>query len=293
MIWEEGARILVTVIRKRLQVFVSSTYSDLVEERQAAVEAILTAGHIPAGMELFTSCDQSQTEVINQWIDESDVYLLILGGRYGSIEPSSGKSYIHIEYEYAVSKGKALFACVISDYALDKRFRTKGRSVIETDNPLKLKEFRTVVLSKLVRFWEDSKDVKIAIGETLSQFSRRDELSGWIRPHENKNLFSIADEITRLQRKNAAIEDSLPSAPREALFARRLNKIKVELEEIERGELSLTVEELGEYAEERLRDVASSGIPGKYWATHIVDSDERCNIWASDQSQVPLAGIIR
>lgn len=38
---------------KKLQVFVSSTYTDLIEERQAAVEAILDAGHIPAGMELF------------------------------------------------------------------------------------------------------------------------------------------------------------------------------------------------------------------------------------------------
>ena len=38
--------------RKKLQVFVSSTYEDLKQERQTAVEAILTAGHIPAGMEL-------------------------------------------------------------------------------------------------------------------------------------------------------------------------------------------------------------------------------------------------
>ncbi len=38
---------------KKLQVFVSSTYRDLIDERQAAVQAILDAGHIPAGMELF------------------------------------------------------------------------------------------------------------------------------------------------------------------------------------------------------------------------------------------------
>lgn len=100
-------------IRKKLQVFVSSTFSDLIKERQAAVEAILTAGHIPAGMELFTAGDESQMEVIKQWIDESDIYLLILGGRYGSIEPITGKSYTQLEYEYALSKGKPFFACVI------------------------------------------------------------------------------------------------------------------------------------------------------------------------------------
>jgi Domain of unknown function (DUF4062) len=76
--------------RKKLQVFVSSTFTDLIHERQAAVEAILTAGHIPAGMELFTAGDESQMEVIKQWIDESDAYLLILGGRYGKREDLVG-----------------------------------------------------------------------------------------------------------------------------------------------------------------------------------------------------------
>src|SRR5271165_5972129 len=104
--------------KKKLQVFVSSTYSDLRDERQAAVEAILSAGHIPAGMELFAAGDESQMEVIQQWIDESDVYLLILGGRYGSIDPVSGKSYIQLEYEYALRMQRPFFACVISDTAL-------------------------------------------------------------------------------------------------------------------------------------------------------------------------------
>ncbi|MCY9419374.1 DUF4062 domain-containing protein, partial [Bacillus inaquosorum] len=52
---------------KKLQVFVSSTYTDLVTERQVAVEAILNAGHIPAGMELFKAGDESQKETIKRW----------------------------------------------------------------------------------------------------------------------------------------------------------------------------------------------------------------------------------
>src|SRR5438067_6382584 len=102
---------MVNFIRKRLQVFVSSTFSDLIRERQAAVEAILTAGHIPAGMELFTAGDESQMDVIKQWIDESDAYLLIMGGRYGSVEPKSGKSYTHIEYEYAQRRQGSVRLC--------------------------------------------------------------------------------------------------------------------------------------------------------------------------------------
>jgi hypothetical protein len=107
--------------KRRLQVFVSSTFDDLKEERQAAVAAILNANHIPAGMELFSAGDQSQMEVIKKWIDESDVFLLILGGRYGSIEPESQKSYTHLEYEYALKKDKALFAVVANQQALEQQ----------------------------------------------------------------------------------------------------------------------------------------------------------------------------
>ena len=83
-------------MNSKLQVFISSTYQDLVSERQAAVEAILKSGNIPAGMELFTAGDKSQWEVIQRWISDSDIYMIILGGRYGSIEPSSGLSYTEL-----------------------------------------------------------------------------------------------------------------------------------------------------------------------------------------------------
>lgn len=63
---------------KKLQVFVSSTYLDLKDERQKAVEGILRAGHIPAGMELFTAASKSQWQIIEEWIKESDILFLIL-----------------------------------------------------------------------------------------------------------------------------------------------------------------------------------------------------------------------
>lgn len=203
---------------KKLQVFVSSTFDDLKPERQAAVEAILTAGHIPAGMELFTAGDESQMEVIKQWIDESDVYLLILGGRYGSIEPKSGKSYIQLEYEYAVSKSKPFFACVLNEATTEARVKAKGTSVIELENPHKLKEFRAQVLTKMCKFWEDTKDIKIAITETLSQFGRREDLTGWVRPNTQSNVPALADEIARLSKENAHLRSQLATTTKEDLI---------------------------------------------------------------------------
>jgi len=196
-------------LRKRLQVFVSSTYTDLKEERQAAVEAILTAGQIPAGMELFTAGDESQMEVIKRWIDESDVYLLILGGRYGSLEPKTGQSYIELEYRYALDQQKALFACVANEAALEDRVKGgRGSEIVERENPQKLKEFRAFVLTKMVRFWDDYKDIKIAVGETLSDFARRDELVGWVRGDQGTNP-AVTDELARLSKENAELRSRL------------------------------------------------------------------------------------
>jgi hypothetical protein len=199
---------------KKLQVFVSSTYNDLREERQAAVEAILTAGHIPAGMELFTAGDQSQMDVIRRWIDESDVFLLILGGRYGSLEPTTGKSYTQLEYEYATERGKPLFAVVLDDTALDKRIKKAGRGAVEIENAAKLGQFRETVLCKMVRFWSDVRDIKLAVYETMGEFSRRSELIGWIPGDEGVNAGLLAEELARLTKENAELQAKVAQSAR-------------------------------------------------------------------------------
>jgi hypothetical protein len=194
---------------KKLQIFVSSTYTDLIEERQAAVEAILSSGHIPAGMELFSAGDESQMTVIERWIDESDVYLLILGGRYGSIDRKTNKSYTHLEYEYALGKNKPMFAVVINDAALENKVKNAGRSVLELDSVKELKVFKEIVQSNLVKFWDDKKDIKIAIHETIADFIHRKELVGWIRGDNSVNTGVLAEEMARLTKENSELRDKI------------------------------------------------------------------------------------
>lgn len=193
---------------KKLQVFVSSTFIDLIEERQAAVEAILSSGSIPAGMELFSAADESQMTIIKRWIDESDVYMLILGGRYGSTEQTSGKSYTQLEYEYAVEQNKPLFAVVLSEGFIDAKISQNGKSVLEQENNKELKEFKNLVTSKMVKFCDDKKDIKLAIHETLSEFAYRKELVGWIRGDNSVNSSLLADEIARLAKENDELRKS-------------------------------------------------------------------------------------
>ncbi|MEH6462500.1 MAG: DUF4062 domain-containing protein [Shewanella psychromarinicola] len=208
-------------MKKRLQVFVSSTYLDLKEERQAAVSAVLKAGHIPAGMELFTAADKSQLDIIKRWIDESDVYMLILGGRYGSVEAESGVSYTELEYNYALEIGKPLFAVVINDDALESKVKEFGTFVLETERPAELKMFKEKVLSNMSSFFDDVKDIRLCVMESLPEIASTRELSGWVSGDEVPDTKGLVDEISKLNseitalvKENAALSKKVMQAPK-------------------------------------------------------------------------------
>ena len=93
----------------KYQFFVGSTYKDLVDERQVAINAIIETNNIVAGMEFFGAVGENQLEHIKQEIDQTDYYLLIIGGRYGSLT-KSGISYTEEEYDYAVLNGVRVIA---------------------------------------------------------------------------------------------------------------------------------------------------------------------------------------
>lgn len=180
---------------RKLQVFVSSTNTDLIEERQIAVQAILDAGHIPAGMELFKA-GKSQMETICKWIDESDVYMLILGGRYGSIEEKTGLSYTQLEYEYALYKNMPVFAVVLEDSFLFTKAAIMGKdAVLEKKNIKKYNAFKEKVKAAVVRFAENIDQIPAIIHGQLNSFLSDPDynLAGWIKSTQ------YIDDISKME----------------------------------------------------------------------------------------------
>ena len=193
------------IMERKLQVFISSTNKDLVSERQAAVKAILDAGHIPAGMELFKA-GNSQLETIYRWIDDSDVYLLILGGRYGSIDKASKLSYTHLEYEYALSKGIPAFAIVLSEKMLNMKAAEKtSKEVFETKNKKKYQDFKALVQTKVVRYADNISDIEKIIISQLSNYLSKDpeQFVGWVKGDNTIDNFSVFgyDKLTEMSRE--------------------------------------------------------------------------------------------
>lgn len=200
-------------MNRKLQVFISSTFEDLRDERQAAVEGVLLANHIPAGMELFTAGDASQLEVIKQWIKESDAYLLILGARYGSVEPVSGLSYSEIEYDFAVASGLPHFALVLPDATVARK-HAEGLKLPSAEDAEKLSSFRSKVLSKSSKFVDNPDQIKIGVLQSLHEIESRPGLIGWLRSNEIRIDQTTKEQMSALAEANRRLRESFEESQR-------------------------------------------------------------------------------
>ena len=175
--------------RPKYQVFISSTYGDLRDEREAVTWAILSARHIPAGMENFTATDDRGWETIKSVIDRSDYYVLILAGRYGSVY-RRGKSWTEKEYEYAVLRNIPVLAFI-------RAKRSIRADAMDEDSGLraKLEGFKRKVRDRhLCREWDERADLVAEVSNALSNHIRDDEQGGRQRPGWYRG-----DELSSLQ----------------------------------------------------------------------------------------------
>jgi hypothetical protein len=200
---------------KKLQIFLSSTYTDLVDLRLSAIEAILAAGHIPATMEQFSPGDETALEVIRRWIADSDAFILILGGRLGSIEPKSGKGYVQVEYDLAVEMKKPLFAMVMSEDLFQQRIVERGVTTVdEREHQAEYKAFRRGVMQKLCSTFNDAKDVRSTIFQKLPEWAQRNDLIGWVRASDAMSP-EMAEELARLSKENASLRTAAANSASE------------------------------------------------------------------------------
>lgn len=176
---------------KKYQIFISSTFADLVQERQAVSRAILDLGHIPAGMEMFPATDVEQLTYIKKVIDECDYYVLIIGARYGSLD-DDGVSYTEREYEYATSSGKTVLVFLHRD--MDSI--PLGKTDKDDAKHAKLKAFIDRVSSgRLVQYWESAADLQSkAIVSLIKAFSENPQ-TGWVRANQIADSVAMTDIV--------------------------------------------------------------------------------------------------
>lgn len=191
-------------MKKKLQVFVSSTFRDLSKERQLVIESILEMGYIPAGMEYSVGDDAQQFEIIKRWIKESDAYILIAGGCYGTINPFDEKerSYTHLEYDYARQIKKPIRIIRLSNNYL-KMKQGKGDYTEEDLNNSNLIQFRkNLPLGNNVDSVSEIKSVAKTLLGSLSYLEEKD-VCGWVKSLDVAPLIKLHPNNISLARSKS------------------------------------------------------------------------------------------
>lgn len=189
----------------KYQIFVSSTYEDLKEERSQVIKAILEMGHIPVGMEMFSAADEEQWKIITRQIDETDYYVVIVGNRYGTI--NNGIGYTEKEYDYAVAKGIPALGFII-DPAVEPLAKHVDR---EAEKILALSKFKTKVKQRPVGFWKTSDDLHGKVSIALMKIFNTTPRVGWTRSTSIAGP-EVTQELSRLSRENAELRNQLSVA---------------------------------------------------------------------------------
>jgi Domain of unknown function (DUF4062) len=187
-------------VDKRYQVFVSSTFTDLVEERRAVMQALLEQDCIPAGMELFVASDQSSWELIEGVIDDCDYYVVIVGARYGSLT-DEGISFTEKEYDYAISRGIPVLGFIHANP--DKIEIGKGEKSDEGKE--RLAAFIEKVRKKQVKTFASTGELAAVVGASIAREMKRAPGIGWVRGDQAMTPETAA-EMSELRARIAELE---------------------------------------------------------------------------------------
>lgn len=156
-------------------IYLSSTYSDLVEERRAVIDTLLSLKQMPMGYEYMPASNSSPFEIAQKYIDESDYIIMIIGERYGASD-TNGVSYVEAEYNYALSKNIPVLVFL--------------KNIETLDISQELMQFRKRLLERLVVFWDNVSDLKVkvlySLSELLLNVDNKDNVS-------NQNVINIGN----------------------------------------------------------------------------------------------------
>ena len=178
---------------KRYQVFISSTFEDMQVERREVTQAILRLDMFPAGMEIFPAANDDQWSLIKKVIDDSDYYVLLIGGKYGSMR-SDGISYTEMEYRYAIEQGKPVLGFIHNN----PDSLPFERCEADADTRNKLEAFRQRVKAKMCQMWESPSELAAKVTSSLAKITESTPAIGWVRG-ESKETEELKDKIHQLE----------------------------------------------------------------------------------------------
>lgn len=155
-------------------VMLSSTFADLERQRAAVWQSCTRRGFDVAMMEASVLASDTALELSLQLVDRADIYLLVLGFRYGSIPTGSELSYTHAEYRRAVKRGIPILRFEMSGDPESWAANGIGMAQVEMERINQLNAFKSEVraASGTTEF-RSPDNLSVAVGEALDKERRR------------------------------------------------------------------------------------------------------------------------
>lgn len=210
---------------RKYVIFISSTIKDLAAERRALIDATLERGHIPVAMEVFNPYDgDTNVDIINRYIEEADLFVIIVGAIYGSTLPEGPwdlpgfkpTSYTLYEYNQALNKGIPILKFFMDEEVVEgwldkngdqedkdfKKYYTRYRDFIRENKkgqiPQYYRTFETV--------GDLGRQYILALDNLIAR--RPDSLVGWVRASKSPLIGDIVAELNRNTKLNERANES-------------------------------------------------------------------------------------
>lgn len=202
---------------KRYSVFISSTFEDLRDERRAVQDTVIEAGDFPVQMESFPASDEDAFDLIKSLLDNCDYYVLIIGGRYGSLA-SDGLSYTHKEFRYAVRQGIPVLVMLQGNRGEISLSKAEGSD----EGRKRLESFiEEASAGRTRKTWTNLGELKASVLSALVNAKQVRPRIGWVRGDavasvdalEQLNAVRIENAKFREAMGNVEVEISLPPLP--------------------------------------------------------------------------------
>jgi hypothetical protein len=167
------------------------------------MQSLLEIDCIPAGMEWFPATDEPPWKLITTILDESDYYIVIVGGRYGSTD-AEGLGFTEREYDYARPRIPGLA------FLYDA---PKGASPEDPEAAEKLKAFRDKIENdreRMFQRWSDAKELAAKVAHCITRLKDEKKSEGWIRDRyalTSENVHAIRVNVEAIGNQLATVSN--------------------------------------------------------------------------------------
>lgn len=184
------------------RVFLCSTFTDLVEERKSALEAIRQLQLQHDSMEFFGASTKRPIKTCLEEVRKSDILVVVVGHRYGNLVSGRGTSFSEAEYREGHRRKKPCLVYFRSENVrvLPKDFERDSRK------NLLLEKWKSKLSKRhTISTFEDAKDLGVKIAADLGRTIRNLEEDS--KPKTYVSSEDITQAVARTEQLRQAMTD--------------------------------------------------------------------------------------